>query len=132
MFTKTLFAAAIGVAMLASVPANAQDGRVELQTSIQLIRATADGEVIAPATTVVPGDNLEFHVTYRNGTGATVTDFVVVNPLPASVNLAPQSAAQIEVSVDGGTLWGPLATLSVVGADSTRHPATVTYRAVVR
>jgi uncharacterized repeat protein (TIGR01451 family) len=124
MFKKALFAAAIGATVVLAVPASAQTGRVELQTSIQLIRATADGEVLAPATTVVPGDNLEFHVTYRNGTGATVTDFVVVNPVPASITLAPQSASQIEVSVDGGTVWGPLATLTVADADGARRPAT--------
>ena len=153
MFFNKFPIAMIALALAAPAPALAQDGRVELQTSIQIVQASDDGDIIAPATTVVPGDRLEFHVTYRNLTGSTVTDFVVVNPVPSSVVVTPQSASQIEVSIDGGALWGPLASLAVTDEEGNRRPAaaddvthlrwiiaslapeqegTVTYRAVVQ
>ncbi len=153
MFLKVIYGAIIAATLTASGTASAQDGRVELQTSIQIVQPSADGEVVAPATTVVPGDRLEFHVTYRNRTGSTVTDFVVVNPVPSSVVVTPQSASQIEVSIDGGAVWGSLASLAVTDEAGNRRPAgaedvthlrwiiaslapqeegTVTYQAVVQ
>lgn len=123
MFSNSISGALIAAALTMSAPAFAQEGRVELQTSIQIVQATAEGDVLAPATTVVPGDRLEFHVSYRNQTGATVTDFVVVNPVPGNVVVTSQSASQIEVSIDGGEVWGPLSAFAVTDAEGNRRPA---------
>ena len=123
MFSRLISGALIAAALTISAPTFAQEGRVELQTSIQIVQATAEGDVLAPATTVVPGDRLEFHVSYRNHTGATVTDFVVVNPVPGNVVVTSQSASQIEVSIDGGEVWGPLSTFAVTDAEGNRRPA---------
>ena len=69
---------------------------------------------------MVPGDTLVFQTSYSNRTGETVTDFVVATPVPPSVTLTMRSAANLDVSVDGGTGWGQLADLTVEEETETR------------
>ncbi len=69
--------------------------------------------VLAEADVVVPGDHLVFSTQYRNAGAQPVTNFVITNPIPAAVTVAPESAATLNVSVDGGKTWGRLATLTV-------------------
>ena len=73
---------------------------------------------------VVPGDTLVFITDYSNSGQAPVTDFVIVNPVPKSVKLSAQSAAHLEVSVDGGKHFGMLSTLTVPDANGNPRAAT--------
>lgn len=103
----------------------AQDRQIDLASSIQLVRSSEQGEELSPATSVVPGDLLEFTVAYRNQTSETVTDFVVVAPLSANVVLAGEDADLLEVSVDGGRTWGPLAGAKVPDEAGSERAAAV-------
>jgi hypothetical protein len=53
-----------------------------------------------------------------------VSNFVIVNPVPATVKLSQQSAARLEVSVDGGKNWGMLSALTVPDAQGNPRAAT--------
>ena len=102
---------------------------------------------------VVPGDRLTFGTTWHNTSAARIDRFVVTNPIPAPVVLDALPADVQEVSVDGGKVWGKLASLTVASPDGKVRPAlasdvthlrwvvpviepggsgTLTYRAIVR
>ncbi len=115
--------AALAISSMA-VPAAAQDKPIELTSAIQLVSQSDAGEKLVDPASVVPGDVLEFQTNYSNRTGATISDFTVVSPVPQHVTLTPASAASLEVSVDGGTVWGPLASLTVTAEDQSSRPAT--------
>jgi uncharacterized repeat protein (TIGR01451 family) len=72
---------------------------------------------------VVPGDRLLFSVSYRNSGEKPVNDFVLTNPLPQGVMLAPDGTAGLDVSVDAGKSWGKLAQLSVPDGQGGRRAA---------
>jgi hypothetical protein len=71
----------------------------------------------------VPGDQIRFVTRYNNAGAETVSDFVIVNPVPDSIRVADESAAELEVSVDGGANWGKLASLTVAGEGEAERPA---------
>jgi uncharacterized repeat protein (TIGR01451 family) len=85
----------------------------------------SDGKfkLVAPEG-VVPGDTLVFITNYQNAGAGAVNNFVIVNPLPKSVKLSADSAAHVEVSVDGGKHWGMLSQLTVADANGTPRAAT--------
>jgi uncharacterized repeat protein (TIGR01451 family) len=86
----------------------------------------ADGSktvVLEKPNLVTPGDNLVFVVRYKNVGGATASNFVVTNPLPAAVAFDGTSDGLEIVSVDGGKSWGILGNLRVAKADGTFRPA---------
>ncbi len=118
MIFKTLLAAAAVTSM--AVPALAQNDPIELSSQIQLVQPSDDGDTLVSPDSVVPGDTLVFQTSYSNRTGETVTDFVVATPVPPSVTLTMRSAANLDVSVDGGTGWGQLADLTVEEETETR------------
>ena len=103
-----------------AVPALAQNDPIELSSQIQLVQPSDDGDTLVSPDSVVPGDTLVFQTSYSNRTGETVTDFVVATPVPPSVTLTMRSAANLDVSVDGGTGWGQLADLTVEEETETR------------
>lgn len=94
---------------------------VELSSKIQVERTTVVGgksrTVLADPKPVFPGDRLVFTISYRNASGKPVTDFVVNNPVPASVQFTGESSPGLVVSIDGGKSFAPLATLKVRKAD---------------
>lgn len=96
---------------------------VELSSKIQVERTTVVGgksrTVLADPKPVFPGDRLVFTISYRNASGKPVTDFVVNNPVPASVQFTGEASPGLVVSVDGGKSFAPLATLKVRKADGT-------------
>ena len=125
------FAAAILLAsgtMLASAPALAQGQAIELKGDVKLEKVLIDDggepsvQLVEPET-IVPGDKLIFGTDYSNNGAEPVTNFVVTNPVPSAVRLAPAAPAELTVSVDGGATWGQLATLSVEQADGTSRQA---------
>lgn len=122
--------AALGLSAVAMQPAlaAAQIGQpITLSSEIKLERAIIENGrkrvVLEAPKVVVPGDRLHFTVSYRNGGTAEVRDFVLTNPLPAGVMLAPQGSEALEVSVDAGKGWGKLATLTVPDGQGGKRPA---------
>jgi uncharacterized repeat protein (TIGR01451 family) len=132
MIFRTLIAAIAAASMAAPGASMAQERPVSLSSDVKLVRVVRDAEdqgnaarteLVEPES-VVPGDTLAFSVSYRNGGGQPVTDFVIVNPVPANVQLSDESAAASEVSIDGGKHWGMLAELTVAGEEGAERPAT--------
>lgn len=112
---------------LAQEQSATQPRPVELASSVQRVvpadPAAGKPEQLVDAGSVVPQDQLVFSVSYRNNSGEPVTDLLIVNPVPASVRVAEQSAATAEVSVDGGSSWGKLSELVVRREGGAEAPA---------
>ena len=120
---------AVGMAFAAPV-SHAKEKPVTLTSDVKLERVIEDDGVkhaeLAPAEGVVPGDTLVFSTNYRNASGETVTDFVIVNPIPANLALAGDVPAGAQVSIDGGSTWGSLAMLSITDEGGEERPAALT------
>lgn len=120
---------AIALISLAPVHARQPDGPITLNGDVKAVKVVinSDGkersELVEP-TAIVPGDRLVFGTDYANKSADTVTNFVVTNPLPAAVRLAPDADPTLEVSVDGGKAFGTLAALRIANSDGTTRPAT--------
>lgn len=116
-----LLLAVASVPALASTPLKlSSDVFVERQTT----RADGTRSIVLEAPNLVlPGDNLVFVVKYRNVGGATASNFVVTNPLPAAVAFNGTSDGLEIVSVDGGKSWGALQSLRMKLADGTVRAA---------
>lgn len=131
MNTVTKFmitAAAFAMPALAlAAQGNANPITLNGDVKAEKIVTDADGkeriEWVEP-TSIVPGDRLVFGTDYANNGAEAVTDFVVTNPLPAAVRLAPDADPALEVSVDGGKTFGALAALTITNSDGTTRPAT--------
>ena len=129
MFASLLRMATAALALVvSSTPAAAQESPLALEGDVMLVRVSLDAqgqqqsELVEPDV-IVPGDRLLFTTDYSNNGSAPVTDFVLTNPVPAAVRLAPDADPALEVSVDGGRTWGLLPTLSVILADDTSRAA---------
>ena len=100
-----------------AVPAAAQ--QVTLVSDVKVVTEVVENgqshEALVEPTTVVPGDKLRFTTHFSNPTKQAATDLNIVNPLSKAVQLT--DAGDFLVSVDGGTTFGPLAELTVTGAD---------------
>lgn len=126
-FSKTIFAALLALA-LPAMPALAQGNAMELNGDVKAVKTTTDAagnestELVEPSV-IVPGDRLIFGTDYTNSGAETVTDFVVTNPLPKAVALAPDASPELTVSVNDGKDWGVLGTLTVTQEDGTSRPA---------
>ncbi|MEW4448157.1 hypothetical protein [Qipengyuania sp. JC766] len=121
MFNRYLLGALAFAAV--SSPAFAQERPISLETDVFLVQQTENGVDLAEATSVVPGDILQLSTKYANNTGQTVTNFVIKTPVPSNVLIAGESLAELEVSVDGGTVWGPVSALTITMEDGTERPA---------
>ncbi|HQS95325.1 MAG: hypothetical protein B7X90_03100 [Novosphingobium sp. 17-62-19] len=102
-------------------PSVALEGDVKLEKSV-----TANGGtkiVLEDPQVVVPGDRLLFSTKYANKGSKPADNFVVTNPVPKAVRVADDSAASLQVSVDGGKAYGSLATLTVKDASGAARPA---------
>ncbi|TCM21713.1 putative repeat protein (TIGR01451 family) [Novosphingobium sp. PhB165] len=116
-------AVALGIAFAGAASAAEP---VSLKGDVQVEKVVTENgaakTVLAPPTTVVPGDRLLFTTRYSNDGDKPVDNFVVTNPLPAPVRLAADEGGY-EVSVDGGKTFGKLAALTVADAAGTRRAA---------
>jgi len=69
----------------------------------------------------LPGQEVIYDISYRNKGNQPADRVVVSNPVPAELSYVAGSAAgagsKVEVSVDGGTKWGALETLTVPDAE---------------
>lgn len=133
---KRILIAALGTVLIATAPAvaAAQTNPVELIGDVKVDKVVVENgkekHVLVEPGVVVPGDALLFSTSYRNTGAAPIKDFVVTNPLPGAVQLAPQGSDQLVVSVDGGKTFGKLAVLRVAGSDGAPRaavPADVTH-----
>lgn len=127
MFGRIIRAAAAVILLTAPLTAAAAQGQVELKGEVQQEKVVVENgqsktTLIVPKT-VLPGDRLLFTTAYANKGTAPVQNFVVTNPLPGAVALAPDATASLEVSVDGGKAWGRLALLTVLDGKGGRRPA---------
>lgn len=114
--------------VVATPLAHAQAQPITLEGDVKaVVETVADNgetivELVAPGA-ILPGDRLVFGTSYTNTGSEPVEDFVMTNPLPGPVRLAPDADPELVVSVDGGTNWGRLSELSVQGEDGTTRPA---------
>jgi uncharacterized repeat protein (TIGR01451 family) len=122
--------AALGLSVLAMQPALAAaqvNNAVTLSSDIRVEKTVVENgrerKVLEAPKVVVPGDRLLFAVSYRNTSTAEVRNFVLTNPLPTGVMLAPDSAGALDVSVDAGKSWGRLAALKVADGKGGTRPA---------
>lgn len=127
--TAAALALAVPFAAAAATPAAVAPAAnpVALEGSVKLEKAVEEGGVrkliLSEPEVVVPGDRLLFSTSYRNQGSQQVTDFVVTNPVPAAVEILPESIGDAMVSVDGGKTWGQLAALAVTDTSGAKRPA---------
>jgi uncharacterized repeat protein (TIGR01451 family) len=111
-----------------SAPALAVEQTVVLKGEILQEKVTTNEvgetliELVEPGI-IVPGDRLVLGTIYTNTSSAPVNNFVVTNPLPTAVRLAPDADPNLELSVDGGVTWGRLANLTVAEEDDSPRNA---------
>ena len=129
LFSNLIAATLLAGAAMASVaPASAQEQAMVLEGEVKVEKTVTDAtgatsvELVEPDT-IVPGDKLLFSTVYTNNSAEAVENFVVTNPIPAAVTLAPDADADLPVSVDGGATWGKLTELTVEAEDGTRRAA---------
>jgi hypothetical protein len=118
----------IAAALAFSSAAFAQTNAVSITSSAFVVKQVPDAtgkmkNILAPPTTVIPGNALVFVLDYRNGGTKPATGFVINNPIPASVIFTGVEQPWALVSVDGGKSFGALATLKVAKGDGTMRPA---------
>jgi len=127
MFNK--FASALLVLSSMALPSAAfAQSPVSLSGDVKAVETSVDDagnettRLVEPST-IVPGDRLVFGTDYSNDGAEPVENFVVTNPLPGAVRLAPDADPELTVSVDGGQNWGKLASLTVTGEDGATRTA---------
>lgn len=98
------------------------NGDVKAVKMVTAADGTERAELVVPST-IVPGDRLVFGTDYVNNGAEPVTNFIVTNPLPAAVRLAPDAEKALTVSVDDGETWGMLSALSITSPDGTNRAA---------
>lgn len=126
------FVVSLALIAAASLPFAAQaqtQSPVTLSGDVKAVQNTVDAEgnetvELVEPNVIVPGDRLMFITGYANSGAEAVDNFVVTNPLPAAVRLAGDADAALTVSVDGGTTWGTLDTLSVTDENGEPRAAT--------
>lgn len=120
---------ALGAALLLC-GATAQAQGLQLSNEVfQEVQVTRpDGTVetrTQPVKTVVPGTRVVYVINYRNAGAVPVENVTITNPVPAAlVYDGIEGPIDVtDVSVDGGTLYGDLAELTVPGPDGEPRPA---------
>ena len=102
---------------------------IELSGDVMTVKTIVDDtgaertEIVKPDM-IVPGDRLVFGTDYANRGDEPVTNFVVTNPLPDAVRLAPDADPELVVSIDGGASWGILSSLATTQEDGSSRAAT--------
>ncbi len=122
---KLVFALAAFAVPAASL---AQANAVSLESKTFVARKVTlpDGKVdnkLFPPDQVLPGEALVFMLEYKNQGAKAATGFVINNPVPSAVQFTGAEQPWAVVSVDGGKIFGPLATLKVKSAEGAVRPA---------
>lgn len=124
---STIAGALLGLGLI-STPVLAQSSPIELKGDVMVEKTviqddgTEKTELVAPDV-IVPGDRLVFGTDFANAGSEVVTSFVVTNPVPDAVRLAPDADEELIVSIDGGKNYAKLADLSVTEEDGSTRPA---------
>lgn len=130
--TRLALWVAPALALLAAQAAYASPEAIKVNTQVYQEQwvVGADGKrrvQRVPAANVRPGSEVIYEVGYSN-TGLQPMQVVITNPLPADLVYQSYAArsvgAQLEVSVDGGNTFAPLATQQVRLIDGQTRPAT--------
>ena len=130
LFTKILAAPLFIASASLSVPALAQEApAVLVNGDVKQVEVSvgANGEEVTTLKDLgvtVPGTRLVFRNNYTNTTDEVIRNFKLTNPVHPSVRLAGDANPDLTVSVDGGSTWGPLSSLSVAGEDGVTRSAT--------
>ncbi|MEM7700858.1 MAG: hypothetical protein AAF251_02870 [Pseudomonadota bacterium] len=106
------------LAQEAAPSAAAAEPKVSLQSDVMAIVTTTDeaGQQttqLTEPTEYTPGTKLSFGMNYTNGGTVPATNVTGTNPLNEAVRLSSDADPALMVSVDGGTTFGTLDTLSV-------------------
>lgn len=122
----------IGLGLLSLSGAALAQGKqaVAITSNIQAVKEVTDAKgvkkrTLVDPTTVIPGTPLVVWINYRNSSAASVTGFVINNPVPSAIDFTAlgENSEWGVVSVDGGKTFGALATLKVLGGDRKPRPA---------
>lgn len=135
MFIKQVLTIVALATAATSGAALAQEKPVTFSSEIQLVSVNVDNgmasEKLVSPDKVIPGDALLFTNSFRNNTTQSITNFTIVNPVPDNMVLSAESAADVDVSVDGGENFGAIVDLSITdeetGAARAATPADVTH-----
>lgn len=113
----------LATAVFMNAQAYAQEqGHLNVTTTVQKeqVTLTDNGErevQLVEATSVVPGDNVIYTITFRNVSEEPAENVVITNPVPDNLTYIDGSAfgpgTVIEFSVDGGQTYGAADELKV-------------------
>ena len=112
--------------LFANAAAWASDVKLVSEIFVERVQQDAQGKakvVLEEPKMVTPGDKLLFVLAYKNEGKADAADFVINNPIPASVSFAGTDSQDAVMSVDGGKTWGKLSSLKVSQPDGTVRSA---------
>ncbi|RVT93069.1 DUF11 domain-containing protein [Sphingomonas crocodyli] len=122
--TRTTARLAAMFAAFSAVPALA--GGITLDARVLRVETVAGAERLTPAAKAVPGDHMVYVLAYKNTGDQAAKDVVLSNPIPADMLYrGAGDGGEPDMSVDG-VQFGPLASLTVAGADGSRRPARLT------
>lgn len=130
LFTKILAAPLFIASASLSVSAAAQETPAVVVTGdVKQVEVSVDanGEEVTTLVDLgvtVPGTRLVFRTNYTNTADEPIRNFNLTNPIHRSVRLAPDADADLTVSVDGGTTWGTLSSLTLAGEEGAARTAT--------
>ena len=110
----------------------ATDGTLQVQTTAQkeITIVGDDGERetrLVPVTTVVPGDEVIYTITFTNVGNEEADAITITDPVPSQMRYIEGSAfsagAELQFSVDGGANWGVAEELTVLDEQGELRPA---------
>ena len=127
--TKFWIAAVTALTTTALVPAAhaAAAQPIELKGDVKVDKLVGEKgkerHVLVAPDVVIPGDKLVFATMYRNTGAIAVSNFVVTNPVPSGIAFEDSATPGLEVSVNGGKVWGKLAALRIAAGNGATRAA---------
>lgn len=120
----------LGLSLLAlALPASAQVAEPQALTiEAENVTASSSERATADAGRTLPGDVIEYRLTFTNHQAGAVSDVVLNDPIPAGLVFVPGSVTAsrqdllVEYSIDGGSSWTeqPQVEVEVAGEAVTR------------
>lgn len=114
------------------IAALATEGTLQVQTiaqkEITVVNDSGEQETrLVPVTTVVPGDEVIYTITFTNLGAEAAEAITITDPVPTQMRYIDGSAfsagADLQFSVDGGATWGAAEDLSVRDDQGQLRPA---------
>lgn len=131
-YLKNFTTASLLALLLFSSQANAvQEGYLKITSKVQKMvvvnKAGKKSYKFTPASTVLPGEIVQYNTFFENISNKPAGNINIVNPIPKHTVYLPHSAqgknTQSVFSVDGGKHYGKAGTLKVRGSDGKLYPA---------